>query len=314
MKCKLLGISAYFSIFLVLVSVSNIARTKEEITGASTDTGISAHYKRVYGDEYSKASAFAELPQDEIIEKLYPLIASVSIEKVAQVLGDLSIQKAYTVLKNMFENRQSPLSRNDKVEFMLALAKNYKDLQSKFQLFDLFAQVPHIAEGDPLLLVAARADYAQLAPTLINWARTYVNRHQHEKIPSAVVHPKWHAFKTAVKEDDVESLKLLSTSRVRTTHKEATNLLWLVIEGNHDSEFIPFLDKKKGNINAVRKGYTLLAKAVENQSLPLVRALVERKAQVNKFSRPEIGTPLQLAIEHEFTDIDMYLRAHGARE
>jgi len=120
-------------------------------------------------------------------------------------------------------------------------------------------------------------------------------------------------FESAIDDDDLESLELLVTKKLRITPKQAAYLLWYAIDKNKNTNFVPFFVKRGANVNYIdSQGNSLLIRAVENNNEAMTRALLETGAIVDLVANPAIGTALQITIERGYSSIEFLLREYGA--
>lgn len=255
-------------------------------------------------DTQSSAFLLNDSTLAQAIIYLRPLIATQSVGTLAQSLKNVNLERVLELVDEIVN--KEPLSRDQKLLFLFALIFNYdNDLNAQFQILDRLAQSEELQKGTPILLVAVRSEqFNDAIPTLLDWARI-------KKKEQLLIE---QALNGAVQENDLASLEILAEYKIPITNKQASQALLQVVRHNKDPEFIPFLVEQGADVNIVDGKRTPLIYATEQNNLSLVKALLQAGASATQFVDPQVGTPLQIAIENRYADIDMILREHGAGE
>jgi len=114
-----------------------------------------------------------ELSAEKIEEGLSPLIVSRSVEKMANTLKGLPVELVVEVVKEGLADEHSPLTSNDKLEFIFALSLQYpEDQKAQNALFDLFNNAS--LRNQRPLLHAARSGYAHVIPAMLEWLKALI--------------------------------------------------------------------------------------------------------------------------------------------
>lgn len=238
---------------------------------------------------------------------LVPLLASRSVEKAAQLIGTLSFDQQLSLVTTIIADNASPLTRNDKCELIFALGLQYSQDKDKQQKMFHLLQDPSIKYGAPILFVAVQGIYASLIRALIEWAESVSGIFMQTMVMSTLTY--------VIDNNAVEAIKKLFNNGLAVKTKQAQELLWRVVDGNRNAQFILFLARIAGGVNTVHfNKWTLLTRAVSLNNYDMVAALLEAGARVNQIIDPRIGSALQIAIEKRYADIEMLLRKYGARE
>ncbi len=244
-------------------------------------------------------------PLDQAIQYLRPLIDFQSVGTLAQTLQDVDLKRVLD-LADIIIHKEKMLTRDEKLIFLFALTFNYPDnTKAQYQILDRINKYEQFQKGTPVLLVAAKSLYFNsVIPTILAWSRK-------EKQEQHFIE---RALMGAVEKNDLHGLKILVHYKMPITNNQASKYLFKVVEQNKDAAFIPFFVAQGADVNSIENKRTPLIYATENNNKKLVKALLKAGAKPQKFVDPEIGTPLQIAIEKRYTDIDLLLRKYGARE
>lgn len=255
---------------------------------------------------HAETSAFFlnDSPLDQAIIYLRPLIASGSAGTLAQALKDIELERVLELADYIIDKES--LSHDQKLLFLFALTFNYpKDTKAQFRILDRIIKHEQLQQETPLLLVAVHSDeFNKIIPTLLTWLK---NKEVGQKIIEK-------ALLDTVQNNDLAALKMLVDYKMPITKNQATQYLLTSVKQNKDAELIPFFVEQGADVNVVDNKRTPLIYATENNNTRMVKALLEAGAKADMFVDPEVGTPLQIAIEKGYADIDKLLRKHGARE
>lgn len=246
----------------------------------------------------------SQVSTNDILRSLSPQLIATDIVKVADAISNLAIDKQLEVLKAIVGNPKSPLNRNQKLHLIFKVVARSSDESGQTKLLSVLSEYPVLQKGkSPLLYHAAHEGNEKIIPVLLPILKK-INENEMVK-----------GLEYAIKADNPKALQALFANGVSVIAREATDLLWNVIQDNKKAEFVPILKEQKAFINSAKNGRTLLVAAAERNNLSLVKALVEAGADINRIADNEIGSALQIAARKGFTDIDLYLRVEkGARE
>lgn len=261
---------------------------------------------------------FATVSLREIMNNLGPLIQARGVNEIAQGLKDLAITQVKNVLTDIIQEENSPLTSEDKIKLWVLSALSFsgrpdaqRTILNLYEIFELMRkdkavlfEVAHLKEAPQIIpMVLKWIEYIQKNPAIMSGP---LRRHMLE-MPI-------RACTFAVTKNDFKALEVLLRNGVMLLSSQSTDLLWLVVEGNKKSEFIPLLVAHGADINADRKGYSPLMKAVKNNNMVLTQVLVKAGAKIDTIYNPAVGNALQIAIEKGHAAIDQFLRAQGAKE
>lgn len=243
-----------------------------------------------------------EVRRSQALNYLQPLLIARAPGVLAQTLQGVSLERTEELARIIIKDNKSPLSRDEKVVFILALAHAFTlDQYAQYKLFNLLRL---LKKGTPPLVIAAQSEYVAEIPVLTGWIRS----------KNIIEFAPEQALTYAVDTNNIDAFMNLIKYGVPLNSTVATQLLTLVVEQNRDVRFVSFLVDHGADVNVVENKRTLLMIAVEQNNKAMVQTLLNSGAQVGIVIVPEIGSALQLAIEKGYGDIDVLLREYGARE
>ncbi len=256
-------------------------------------------------------------PIKELLPLAQPFIISGSVEKIVAFLKAFPHDTSYSIAAHIVQEKESSLSDDDKAELIFGLSKAFQDPDVQKNFLDLLFDLDKAIEAQ--LVAAARGGYNSIIPSLITWAHERIDRHNELK----GIERK--ALVYAIDNAELEAFKNLVKSGISLDKITATELLWHTILHNKNPQFIPILAEHNADLWSTFKGHTLITKAVELNSKSHVAALIEtlkkqgipqEKIQqyLNRFVDIEVGTPLQIALENHYVNLELYLREQGAGE
>ncbi len=294
MKARQPNYMALLTIIGLLIISTGLLNSKKNI---KADSGTATVIKNPL-DELSFEKAYASLQH---------LFASRSVATVVSMLQGVTLERALELLQMMIASKSIALTRNDKIIIVMGIAYNYQnDIKKQYQVLDLIKRFKITKKDTPLLINAVHSEYGGIIPVLLAWMKD-------KQLYDVAID---NAFTYAVQRADITGFTKLVKYGVPIAPAQATALLALVIAQKKMPEFVPLLVELGANINYTDQGYTLLMRAVLANNKPLVEALLKAGAHktINTVISPSIGSALQLAIEKEYTAIDVLLREYGARE
>jgi len=257
-------------------------------------------------------------PIKELLPLAQPFIISGSVEKIVAFLKAFPQETSYTISEHIIREKESSLSNDDKAELIFGLAQAFQghpDMQKK--LLDLLFDLDKTIEAQ--LVASAENEYNSIIPSIIAWAHERTDQHKELKDIER------KSLVNAIDNAELEAFTTLIKSGVPLDKTTATELLWHTILQNKNPQFIPLLAEHNADLSSTSKGHTLATKAVELNSKNHVAALIEtlkkqgvsqEKIQqyLNRFVDIEVGTPLQIALENHYVNLELYLREQGAGE
>jgi hypothetical protein len=260
---------------------------------------------------------FANLDPKKAAAQLEVFEAAEDVDKMAQVLNGLNVEKAAAIAKEVVDDKTSPLGRVAMVDFLYGLALNYKESVSQNLILNRIVDSPALLQGGALLLVAARSEYPEVIPVLLRWAQNMIKMKGEAQTPREVALLVQEGLEQTIKNNEPQSLEIMFVQKVPITKEYASRLLWLVVKDNKNPLFVKILLDHGADVNYGADGYTLIAKAVDNENFEMIKAIVEnggKNLKINAFQSLEVGTALQIAIQKGLAPVDEYLRDHGANE
>ncbi|MCA9770147.1 ankyrin repeat domain-containing protein [Candidatus Dependentiae bacterium] len=301
MKCRFRDIHILLGSLLIFIGVVSIVHGIKK-----------THQENVGG--------LGTLSPKDAFWQLSLLIASRSVEKIAESLSDVVPEKAQAIVQEIIQDEQSTLTRNDELELIFALALQYPNqLKEQALFFDLIAKNKDLyVGGAPILFIAAKSDYQRVVPALLEWAQIHKKELLDELSKETLLYIiKYNKFQEFVRLYDYGLL---------LAPEQATELLWQAVNNNNSAQFVLFLVDVGADINYVYKNrYTSLIRATELNNYDVVKAILNaikqrsknKKAMiraVNMIPDPAVGSALQIAVRNQFGKIDLLLREYGARE
>ena len=262
-------------------------------------------------DMINNFTELTHLSLEQAFDYLHTLIVSRNIPLVAQVVAQFPDKMAKNLLQKIIENREVPLTPYEALQLLFGLAYHFSEKKAvQFSLFDLLFMYPNIQKDEPPFLVLARSSYPDIIPEFIQWVKIQEKMEQNKEFLTRLSD---RTFERAVDDNDLESLELLVTKKLRITPKQATYLLWYAVDKNKNTNFVPFFVKRGANVNYVdSQGNNLLIRTVKNNNEAMTRTLLEAGAIVDLVANPTIGTALQISIQHGHNSIELLLREYGA--
>ena len=301
MKCRFRDIHILLGSLLIFIGVVSIVHGIKK-----------THQENVGG--------LGTLSPKDAFWQLSLLIASRSVEKIAESLSDVVPEKAQAIVQEIIQDEQSTLTRNDELELIFALALQYPNqLKEQALFFDLIAKNKDLyVGGAPILFIAAKSDYQRVVPALLEWAQIHKKELLDELSKETLLY--------IIKYNKFQEFVLLYDYGLLLAPEQATELLWQAVNNNNSAQFVLFLVDVGADINYVYKNrYTSLIRATELNNYDVVKAILNaikqrsknKKAMiraVNMIPDPAVGSALQIAVRNQFGKIDLLLREYGARE
>jgi len=262
---------------------------------------------------------FSKETTEQIVELLAPLIQAHDVKKIIEVItnnipkenGD----KARDILRMLLTSDRFNLSKQEKLSILFAASIHYaNELYPPFPFLDIMLADEKLIKKYPIAYVAAKTGNEYAIKRVIRWADYSKTRVKPELQPFLANVGKNSIFFAAMN-NEKNIIQTLNTYNVQISPKDATDILWKIVEQNKDPELIKkMIDLYKADVKTAKNGSTLLIRAVKNRNLPMVKALLANKADINYIADPNIGSPVQNAVEVRDLIIESYLRDKGARE
>jgi len=255
-----------------------------------------------------------DAPIEQVKEALLPLLDSESVEKAAELLKGVPEARARAIVDAVFSDKVFQLSQLNKRLFLAAVAAHYKDApQEQAAFFEVLFKHPDLYQGEPLIATLLDNNYEMAVP----WIMRTLSLWEKEKkmsVPEGLKTLAMRAYSWIIEKNDTHAASHLLEGRVPVDANMATLLLWQAAGvPQADARFVQLLVDKGADISYAKDGYTALMKAVANNTMPFVRALVEHGASVDAMINPATGTALQIANEKGFVALELYLRSKGAQ-
>lgn len=255
-----------------------------------------------------------DAPNEQVKNALLPLLDSESVEKAAALLKDIPETRAREIVDAVFSDEAFKISQLNKRLFVAAVAAHYKDIPEKqAAFFEILLQHPDLYQGEPFITTLLDNDYEMAVPWVI---RTLAQWEKEKKIalPEGLKTLVMRTYSWIIEKNDTHAVNHLLQSKISLDAPVASELLWRAAAvPKADAGFVQLLVDKGADLAYVKDGYTALMKAVAQNNLPFVKALVEHGAKIDAMIDPAIGTALQIAVEKGFVAIELYLRSKGAQ-
>lgn len=232
----------------------------------------------------------------EIFIQLNPLIIARNEKKISDFIGQLPDKQQINIMTHILDDKKNPLSAAEKIGLVFRLAKKKTDQKAQRELLRLLQNRSYLAAEIPVFYVAGTAEYQSLIPLLV------------ENLTDQTQQKEWayKALEYAINQDNIGVVRQLLL-RLKIDPKKLTQLLWHIVVNNKNPIFIAPLVNNGAAINELKNGITPLIRAVQNNKLEMVKALIQAGAKTNIAPDPS-KTPLQIALKNGFVDIELYLR------
>lgn len=255
---------------------------------------------------------------EEGMRIINPLVISVSIEKIIDLMKQFPPETSFNITQRIIE--ESTLPYSDKQQLIFGLAQAFSDQAStQANFFQLLLKLNEVSEIPSVFINAVKSGYGTVIPVLLKWAKTQQRDHPELKdIENKVLY-------RAIDDNDVKAVEGLHQHGILISKKKATDLLWHTVSRNKSAGFIPFLANLGADLYIKKEKHTLVTKATEQNNLSTVKTLVETlekkgvteeeiASYLNRFVDRIIGSPIQIALQKKYTDLEIYLRKYGAHE
>lgn len=275
---------------LVLVIVFFVCTIAGLIRGLTREGEIE---KKHFSAALSHKLRHTLVPED-VMRSLQPLLALRNIGMLVGAVNQFEPPMICSLASMIVGDSRSFMTSEDKLSFLFMLARrNSMSRMVQFKLFDLIFELHLFTIHSPALLGVAKKDYMAVLPSFLAW----LNR---EKSMGLVyIEEKLlidEAFHSAVEQDDLSTLEMLSACGVRIDSQKASDLLVDVVYDRKKSMFIPFLIHRGADVNRIGPDrYTLLSKAISYNDSVMARTLLEAGANVDLQVDATIGSARSIA-------------------
>ena len=265
-------------------------------------------------DTSAQVNPVIDAPIEQVKNALLPLLDSESVEKAAELLKGVPEARAREIVDAVFSDKAFSLSQLNKRLFLAAVAAHYKDTpQEQAAFFEILFTHPDLYQGEPLIATLLDNDYEMA----VSWIMRTLSLWEKEKkmsVPEGLRSLAMRAYSWIIEKNDTHAASHLLEGRIPVDAKMASELLWQAAAvPQADVHFVQLLVDKGADLSYAKDGYTALMKAIANNNILFVQALVEHGAPVDAMINPAVGTALQIANEKGFVAIELYLRSKGAQ-
>lgn len=256
------------------------------------------------------------LSAQQVQEYISSLLYSGNIELIARILCQLPVVTTRTIIQDLI-NTKTTLSMEENIELLFAIASCYKSIADKHSIFQFFITHPKLHANVPVLFVCARSAYAKNVLSLfLTWAKKQAVLLDTLDKKNFIQALATHAILYAIEQNDIKTTSLLIQEQLPISNEFILTALTKVIQKYRSPEFISLLIKEFGiPVDSVfQRKWTLVMYAAEVGNKAAVQTLINLGADVHRIVVPKIGSALSIAIENKETEIELLLRAYGARE
>lgn len=244
------------------------------------------------------------LSDKEVLAEISPLLIAHDENNISNFLATLNNAQQISIIKQLLQDHKKHLSTQGRIGVILGVALRTSDIAHKKELLKIAIEDKNLVNHIPLFFVA-KATFSELIPLFIETAAT--DKASQTKLFT-------DAIDYAISHDKPPIVNRLLMTSIKPSAVQLTGWLWRVVQENKDAAFIPLLVSPGAQVNDAQKGKTPLITAVENNNQEQVLALLKHGAAINFIADPVVGSALQIAIKNGYTDLELLLRKHGARE
>lgn len=249
-----------------------------------------------------------------ILRFFQPLLYARSIDAIARSTQQFDSNSIHAALPSLITDPESPLSSQDKVHLLLGIAYYHGDQKIKKELeltIRWLIEYKEAFKEAPIFFAAAQSRYASIIVDIKSFFEQSSDSEQ------KTLYKKWFAesLEKAIEEDATDTYQILNTYGITPDASLATQLLVRVVQEAKSQLFVPLLVKQGAHINYVdRSGHSILTMAIDQDNVIMVEALLKAGANPSYIPNENVGTPLQFAFSHGYIDIELLLRAYGAKQ
>ena len=256
------------------------------------------------------------ISDEELLVQLTPLLASRSVENVANFLKNdaITMPQRLELLDIIMKDMAYGFSHDDAVQLILNVANAYSPGSAEQeQLFAILLKHEALLKKTSPLFIAIANDYTRTYLPLLAWS--VKNAATNPLAKKDLLELKMRAMVHAVDLGNANILDKIHTfSAQGITPEEATDLVWHIVTTDKHPELLIKLKEYGADINQSRGKATPLIEAVERNYQDVVATLIELRAKLDKIADPEFGSALQRAIAQRNVVLEESLRRAGARE
>lgn len=238
----------------------------------------------------------------DALDLIEPLLFSENMDLAALTLVNYNLTVAKNVLEAILENKSVVLPDPLKINLLISAIAHSPSDEKRLPFFDFLQDY---FPDEPIFYYVSEKTTG-FFPAALHWAKRNENNGQLVK--------QWQkrSMDIAVGESDPAFLAFLYGNGLRTSTNHASQLLDQVTLEQKNVSFVPFLIRQlsaEANFSSDGKK-TVLMKAVANNNLPMVRALLEEGASPTKVLDSTVGNAIQIAFEKGFVKIEELLRRY----
>ena len=247
---------------------------------------------------------------EQLLNEISPQLYLKNIDYIITYIrrAPITFDQEVGLLYDVIRRSDYGFTYSDIAHIILGIADSYAtDYTQQEQILDLLLKFPEVLAQEDLIYIAAKHGYKHILKTYLQWFKS--------KSPSTQYNYRYRALLHAMKENNIEALKLINDVLQPITKHEASSLVWYAAHTGKGVALIDYLKALGADVDVVYKDTTPLVQAVMRQDKAAVQMLINAGADVNKLASDlEIGSPLQQAIETRNVQIENMLRRAGAHE
>lgn len=241
---------------------------------------------------------------DHVYEHMHSLLISRNISLIVQVISQCNVHYIYDLVEKIVTNHTLSLTNEEKIKIIFGVAAHCNGKKRLvYRLFDLLSLHPEIYTNAPVLLVLVRVKQFDILSTFVRWLDD--NQEKNEKRKDLAHWLMIHSLEVAVAENDCTATEIILSKKIRIEKDTASSLLWYAVEHNKDVLFVRlFVLRAHADVNYSLDGkHTLLIRAVENNNIEIVRALVEEGAHVDQVIDISVGSAISIAQKYGYKEV-----------
>jgi hypothetical protein len=258
-----------------------------------------------------KSNIFENISVQDAYDFLTPLLISRNVERIAFLVARFERSIYPELLEKILSLTNTNISALEKLEFLGYLLATCDEKDEFYELFDLLLLKKDDLQLDQFMSFVSDPLYDKVLRTFIVWYDSQ-NEKKQKKIFDKIISP---GIMKIIDDNQVKRFEWFLANSSFISSQAATILLDYVVDNKKQSGFIlPLVAQTKANIDHQNDhNKTLLIRAVEQDNLEIVRALLQNGANVSLIPSQEIGNALQNAIINGYVAIELLLRSYGAR-
>jgi len=256
--------------------------------------------------ETNGCETLADLSTEQLFNYMKPLFMTKSASAIIAFLKHIPSDSVFHIVQAIVQDTILRLPPRAKIRIIFAAVQRQRDIQKKYDFFDLITQNKRLHKGaKPLLVKAVEAGYAHLVPDILAWATKV---HMPDIAKQSLLYAAQHD------DEDPEALRELFEAGVQVGSTMASDLLWELTGSCCEGYSVSFLvNKLRADCNYVRSHQTPLARAVQNNNIGVALELLKHGANPSVvFSDGPIKTALQIAQSNGSPEMQEILRNYGA--